>query len=76
MARFSRKESFDRMLSLRVTAEQDQLLEHLAQELGLRGKAEVLRRALDYWLEHAPEVRRAAPRRGAKEPPAEKEEED
>jgi hypothetical protein len=69
MPKFSR-ESFDRMLSLRVTAEQDRLLEHLAQELGLRGKAEVLRRALDYWLEHAPEARRAA-----KEPPAEKEEE-
>jgi predicted DNA-binding protein len=55
MPRFSR-ESFDKMLSLRVTAEQDQLLEHLAQELGLRGKADVLRRALDYWLEHAPEA--------------------
>jgi hypothetical protein len=65
MPKFSR-ESFDRMLSLRVTAEQDRLLEHLAQELGLRGKAEVLRRALDYWLEHAPEARRAA-----KEHPAE-----
>jgi hypothetical protein len=63
MPRFSR-ESFDRMLSLRVTAEQDELLGHLAQELGLRGKAEVLRRALDYWLEHAPEARRAA-----KQPP-------
>jgi predicted DNA-binding protein len=55
MPRFSR-ESFDKMISLRVTADQDQLLERLAQELGLRGKADVLRTALDYWLEHAPEA--------------------
>jgi hypothetical protein len=44
------------MLSLRVTREQDQLLGALAERLGLSGKAEVLRRALDYWLEHAPEA--------------------
>ena len=69
MPRFSR-ESFDKMLSLRVTAEQDKLLEELARALGLRGKAEVLRRALDYWLEHAPEAREAqeaAKEKGRKE---------
>ena len=48
-----------RMLSLRVTEEQDQLLENLAEALSLPGKSEVLRRALDYWLEHAPDAQRA-----------------
>jgi hypothetical protein len=48
------------MLSLRVTGDQDRLLGELARELGLSGKADVLRRALDYWLEHAPEVKEAA----------------
>jgi hypothetical protein len=47
------------MLSLRVTEDQDRLLGELAQALGLTGKADVLRRALDYWLEHAPEVKKA-----------------
>jgi hypothetical protein len=47
------------MLSLRVTEEQDRLLGELAGALGLSGKADVLRRALDYWLEHAPEVKKA-----------------
>jgi Arc/MetJ-type ribon-helix-helix transcriptional regulator len=45
-----------KMISLRLTAEQDELLEALAQTLGLAGKSDVLRRALDYWLEHAPEA--------------------
>jgi hypothetical protein len=58
------------MLSLRVTEEQDRLLGELAQALGLPGgKAEVLRRALDYWLEHAPEVKEAS-----KQPEAPKDE--
>jgi hypothetical protein len=61
MPRFSR-EPFTRMLSLRVTDEQDRLLGELAQSLGLSGKADVLRRALDYWLEHAPEVKKAGKR--------------
>jgi Arc/MetJ-type ribon-helix-helix transcriptional regulator len=59
MPRFSR-EPLTRMLSLRVTEEQDRLLGELAESLGLQGgKAEVLRKALDYWLEHAPEAREA-----------------
>jgi hypothetical protein len=56
------------MLSLRVTPEQSRLLEELAQNLGLPGgKAEVLRKALDYWLEHSPEAKKAARGAGDKE---------
>jgi hypothetical protein len=63
MPRFSR-EPFAKMLSLRVTAEQDRLLGELAEALGLAGgKAELLRRALDYWLENAPEVKKAGRQR-------------
>ena len=59
MPRFSR-DPLAKMLSLRVTLEQDRLLGELAETLGLPGgKAELLRRALDYWLEHAPEARAA-----------------
>jgi hypothetical protein len=48
------------MISLRVTEEDERLLGDLAQALDLPGgKADVLRRALDYWLEHAPEARTA-----------------
>jgi hypothetical protein len=56
MPRFSR-DPLQKMISLRVTAEQDQLLADIAGVLGLPGgKAEVLRKALDYWLENAPEA--------------------
>lgn len=59
MPRFSR-EPFTRMLSLRVTEDQDRLLGELAERLGLAGgKAELLRRALDYYLENAREVKAA-----------------
>jgi len=64
MPRFSR-DPLARMVSLRLTAEQDQLLADLSAALGLAGgKAELLRKALDYWLEHAPEARRAAKQAG------------
>ena len=63
MPRFSR-DPLQRMISLRVTQEQDRLLEGLAKVLGLSGKAEVLRQALDYWLEHAPEARTACKKVG------------
>jgi hypothetical protein len=57
MPRFSR-DPLTRMISLRVTPEQDEYLGQLAAALGLTGgKAELLRKALDYWLEHAPEAR-------------------
>jgi hypothetical protein len=55
MPRFSR-DPFTKMISLRVTEGQDQLLGRLAEVLGLSGKAEMLRKALDYWLENAPEA--------------------
>jgi Arc/MetJ-type ribon-helix-helix transcriptional regulator len=59
MPRFSR-DPLEKMVSLRLTQEQDRLLADLAASLGLAGgKAELLRRALDYWLEHAPEAREA-----------------
>ena len=59
MSKFSR-DPLVKMLSLRVTAEQERTLEAMARALGLPGgKAEVLRKALDYWLEHAPEARAA-----------------
>lgn len=59
MPRFSR-DPLSRMISLRVTPDQDKYLERLAAALGLPGgKAELLRKALDYWLEHAPEAREA-----------------
>jgi hypothetical protein len=66
MPRFSR-EPLEKMISLRVTREQDQLLGELAEVLGMSGKADVLRRALDYWLEHAPEALQAA-KKGKEKP--------
>ena len=44
------------MITLRATPDEDQLLADLAETLGLRSKADVLRAALDYFMEHAPEV--------------------
>jgi hypothetical protein len=65
MPRFSR-DPLNKMISLRLTREQDRLLGELAEALGLPGgKADVLRRALDYWLEHAPEAQ--VPREAGKE---------
>ena len=59
MSKFSRTR-LQKMISLRVSDEQDRLLEQLSEQLGLPGgKADVLRRALDYWLEQAPEVQQA-----------------
>jgi hypothetical protein len=59
MPRFSR-DPLTKMISLRVTPEQEKYLERLAAALGLPGgKAELLRKALDYWLENAPEAAEA-----------------
>jgi hypothetical protein len=56
MPRFSRN-PLNKLISLRVTEEDNQLLEDLARRLNLPGgKADVLRRALDYWLENAPDA--------------------
>ena len=66
MPRFSR-EPLEKMVSLRLTQEQDRLLTDLAAGLGLAGgKAELLRKALDYWLENAPEALQAAKKTGRK----------
>jgi hypothetical protein len=48
----------DKMLSLRLTDEEDQLLGELQEQLGLRAKVDVLRQALDYFLANAPQVRK------------------
>mgnify|MGYP001579821736 CR=1 len=58
MAFSTRPPARAKMLSLRVTNEQDAELEKIAGELKLSGKSEVLRVALDYWLEHAPDAQR------------------
>lgn len=59
MPKFSR-DPLNKIITLRVTSAQDRHLEQLAEVLDLGGKADVLRRALDYWLENAPEVQEAA----------------
>jgi hypothetical protein len=45
------------MLSIRITDEEDELLEELRQRLGVDAKVDVFRQALDYFLEHAPQAR-------------------
>jgi hypothetical protein len=60
MPRFSR-EPLRKMISLRLTEEDDRLLADMAVVLGLPGgKADVVRRALDYWLANAKEAKGAA----------------
>ncbi len=60
-----RRDPLLKVLSLRVTREQDQLLGDLAESLGLQGgKAELLRRSLDYWLAHSPEAQHAGKQAG------------
>ena len=51
----------DKILSLRVSGEEDQMLEELRQRLGLANKVDVFRQALDYFVANAPE---AQPRKG------------
>ena len=50
------------MLSMRLSDEQNETLERLAERLDL-SKAEVLRTALDYWIENSEDARRAMRRR-------------
>ena len=45
-------------VTLRVTEEQNEILERLTASLE-KSKGEVLRTALDYWLENSPEAKRA-----------------
>jgi hypothetical protein len=66
MPRFSRN-PLNKLISLRVTEEDNQLLEDLGRALKLPGgKADVLRRALDFWLENAPEAQQAGKQTGRK----------
>jgi len=46
----------DATISLRVTAEQDAALTAIAERLQLPGKSELIRRAIDYWLQNAPDA--------------------
>jgi hypothetical protein len=48
----------EKMLSLRLTDQEDRLLGELQEQLGLRAKVDVLRQALDYFLANAPQVRK------------------
>jgi hypothetical protein len=67
MPRFSR-DPLQKMVSLRLTAEQNRDLTEMASNLRLvGGKAELLRKALDYWLEHSPDAQRAQRKLGRKE---------
>lgn len=50
---FSRRpDPRDKMLSLRVTTQEKDRLESIARQLDCRGTSEVLRLALDYWIEN------------------------
>lgn len=46
-----------RMLTVRITEAQDNLITALAEAMGV-DRAEVTRQALDYWMVHGPESRR------------------
>jgi len=59
MGKFSRDAAREVTMTLRLTREQSELLEQLRQRLQLATKADVMRTALDYWLDHAPETREA-----------------
>lgn len=54
------------MINVRATAEEKRQLKMLAQSLDVRGEADVVRLALDYFLEHAPAARAALRARAAK----------
>lgn len=45
-------------VTLRVSEEQNEILNRLTENLN-QSKGEVLRLALDYWLENSPEAKRA-----------------
>jgi hypothetical protein len=47
------------MVGLRVTADEDRMLGDLAEFLAVRGKADVVREALDFWMENSARARQA-----------------
>ena len=60
MNRFQReRRTMGKMLSLRVAEEQTETLGKLADALGMRTIADVMRAALDYYCEKSPEARAA-----------------
>lgn len=58
MAKFSRDRSdpYTLMKSVRLTEQQAKILKEQANRLGTV-EAEVIRRAFDYWIGHAPEAK-------------------
>ena len=53
-----------KMLTLRVTPEQDALLTIISRQLLIMDKAEIVRQALDYWIATGPQasaIRRLSP---------------
>jgi hypothetical protein len=58
MAKFSRdrSEPYTLMKSVRLTDRQAKLLAEISDRLGIV-EAEVIRRAFDYWIRHAPEAK-------------------
>ena len=48
--------------TLRLTKSEAEWLTATAKRLGLRGRADVIRIALDYWQEHAPDAKKLAKR--------------
>jgi hypothetical protein len=51
----------NKLISLRVSPEEDRLLDELMSRLGLGAKVDVFRAALDYFVNNAPE---AQPKKG------------
>ena len=51
--RFGKAARLERVLTLRVTAEQDDVLEAIREKMGVE-KAEVIRTALDFWVNDGP----------------------
>lgn len=65
MTKFQREQrpARSRMVTIRMTDEQIATLEGVASAIGITGgKAEAIRRAIDYWIENDREARAAANR--------------
>lgn len=58
MLQFSRQSgpALNVIITLRFSEAQVNLLDDLASRLGLGKRAETIRTAIDYWLNHSPEV--------------------
>lgn len=59
MPQFRRKEDVrDVMITLRATPDEAEWIDEVATKLKLRGRADLLRLALDYWQANAPEAKK------------------